>query len=59
MDRQLKSKRFSPNRHNTPPCAQPSGVLKNLDRLFPGINLDPNRSIAKVKLVGVVPSFLE
>jgi hypothetical protein len=35
----------------TSPGAQPSGVLKNLDRLFPGINLDTNRSIAKVKLV--------
>jgi hypothetical protein len=35
----------------TPPGAQPSGVLKTLDRLFPGINLDTNKSIAKANLV--------
>jgi hypothetical protein len=36
---------------NTAPGTRRSGALKNLDRLFPGINLDTNRSIAKVNLV--------
>jgi hypothetical protein len=35
----------------TSPGAQPSGVLKKLDRLLAGINLEPDMSIAKVNLV--------
>jgi hypothetical protein len=51
MDHQVKSKRYSSSQpQKSAPDTQPSGVLKNLDRLFPGRNLDTNKSIAKINL---------
>jgi hypothetical protein len=42
--------------HKNPARRPVKRVLKNLDRLFPGINLDTNKSIAKANLVASVLS---